>query len=232
MTFERQLAWYREVLPLAGEHIVDAGANEGVVSEFFATVNDGANRVLSIEPLAENVALIRERIARLSASDRWTVAECALSSRDARGTLKLGASEDIAQNSTLLDESAARAGVLREVDTRSLVTLCPDATVVKLDIEGHEYEVIERSILAMKSVKAWAIELHERGSRPVAPFFSQLRRAGYRVFGAGTSARDPKGPWLTAEVPREFEWSMVAPVKSSDGRSVKVIHVVALGGAH
>lgn len=230
---ERQLAWYREVLPLVDERIIDAGANEGLVSEFFATVNDQRNRLWSVEPLAENVAAIRARVSTHNAEARWAVVECAVSSQHGRATMKLGASEGTARNSTLLAAGAARSGDLREVETRTLAEICADATVVKLDIEGHEYEVIEHALSDKPfahSVKAWAIELHERGSRPVAPFFSMLRRAGYRVFGAGKSRKDPTGPWLTAEVPREFAWSMVAPAKGADGRDVRVIHVVALGG--
>jgi FkbM family methyltransferase len=257
---ERQARWYEELLPLSREIVVDAGANVGVLSQFFALAAGGRNRVLSIEPLDENAHEIEARIASLGANDRWSLSRCALSSRDGSLVLRVGRGE--APEATALNSAFVREGPgalspdERRVPCKTLATLCADATVVKLDIEGHEYEVLDQALPTMHTVKAWAIELHMREDRPLsrtiaalraagyrvfgwcshrAPrgwrFIAALRAAGYRVFGAGRRRSDPEGAWITAEVPLTLEWSMV-PVAATraDGSVFKMLHIVALRG--
>jgi FkbM family methyltransferase len=229
-SLERQLAWYAEVLPLDGEVIVDGGANVGLLSEFFATANGGRNRVISVEPIEENALQIERRIAEHGAGDRWTVARCALSDRDGEVSVRLGSGEQLAFNSVVVDPRSVRASALaslRRVACRSLASLCADATVVKLDVEGHEYEVLDAALPVMRAVKAWAIELHMREGRPLSKVIGAIRRSGFRVFGAGQRRADPTGPWLTAEVPHELEWSAIGAAKADDGRDTKMLHIVA-----
>lgn len=79
---EAQKRWYAETLPLAGAVIVDVGANVGELSEFFFHALQGQGSLLSVEPLAENVAQIEQRIVRLQAADRWRVLQCAVSAQE------------------------------------------------------------------------------------------------------------------------------------------------------
>jgi FkbM family methyltransferase len=234
-SLERQARWYEELLPLSREIVVDAGANVGVLSQFFALAAGGRNRVLSIEPLDENAHEIEARIASLGANDRWSLARCALSSRDGSLVLRVGRGE--APEATALNSAVVREGPgalspdERRVPCKTLATLCADATVVKLDIEGHEYEVLDQALPTMRAVKAWAIELHMREDRPLSRTIAALRAAGYRVFGAGRRRSYPEGPWITAEVPPTLEWSMV-PVAATRaaGGVFKMLHIVALRG--
>lgn len=230
MTLERQLRWYEEHLPLKDAHVVDGGANVGLVSEFFAAA-DARNRVLSVEPVLENVLQIERRIESHGARERWTVRACALSNSEGEATARVGPSEALEFNSVLVDPravSAAQLPSLRRVRTVALHELCPDATVIKLDIEGHEYAVLDASLEKMPRARAWALELHEHPAWSLARAAERLRRAGYRLLGAGVRPSDPTGPWATAELPLGLEWSMIPAAKSADGRAVKAIHVLAL----
>ena len=230
---ELQSRWYQELLPLDGEVIVDVGANVGELSRFFATASSREpNRVLSVEPLVENIVEIQAKIAALpGASERWTIAPVAVSSRDHKVRLRLGRSDDgdmtTAHNSVVIERSAARAADEREVEARTLRALCPDATVIKLDIEGHEYAVLDQALDELGSVKAWAIELHMTDRR-LSDTIAALRSRGFRVFGAGRRRSDPNGPWVTAEVPPNLEWANL-PVAAThhDGSVFKMLHVVA-----
>ncbi|MBL8678891.1 MAG: FkbM family methyltransferase [Myxococcales bacterium] len=227
-----QARWYEELLPLDREVVVDVGANVGELSRFFATTHGGRNRVLSVEPLSENIREIEAKIAAIpGAAERWTIAPCAVSSRDAKVRLRLGRSEDgdvaTAHNSVVVEPGAPKGPDEREVDAKTLSAICPDATVIKLDIEGHEYAVLDQSLDALGSVKAWAIELHMTDRR-LSDTIGALRSRGFRVFGAGRRRSDPTGPWVTAEVPPSLEWANL-PVASThhDGSVFKMLHVVA-----
>jgi hypothetical protein len=73
-----QERWYLEHIPLREQVVVGVGAGVGRFSRFFWDASGGTSRVVSIEPLPENVAAIRERI-RAANTDRWTVEACAVS---------------------------------------------------------------------------------------------------------------------------------------------------------
>lgn len=233
--FALQALWYGEVLPLDGEVVVDVGANVGVLSEFFATTQGGRNRVVSVEPLVENVREIEGRIAAIpGASERWTVAPFAASSRNELVRLRLGRSADgditTEHNSVVVARGAHTKVNERDVEAKTLRSLCPEATVVKLDIEGHEYAVLDQALDEMPSVKAWAIELHMTDRR-LSDTIGALARRGFRVLGAGRRRSDPTGPWVSAEVPPNLEW-MNIPVASvnPDGSVFKMLHIVAKRG--
>lgn len=218
-----QARWYLETLPLNDAVVCDAGANVGELSAFF--LRAGARRVLSVEPLDENLAALAARIAAEGAEDRWTVAPCALSDRRGTVRLRLGGDEETPHNSAVVSDALAGA---RVVPCDTLAALCPDATVVKLDIEGHEYAVLDQALPTMPRVRAWAIELHMTPSRPLQGVIQQLAAQGFRVFGAGRRASDPAGPWLTAEVPPTLSWdALPVAARRADGSIFKMLHVVA-----
>jgi len=220
---DRQERWYADNLPLRGQVIADAGANVGRLSQFFWEASGGTSRVVSIEPLAENVAQIRARIAAAGA-DRWTVEACAVSAR--RGTLGLAVFQPPrgGLNSTAVKEKAART-----VPCRPLSAIVPDATVVKLDIEGHEYEVLEDAVPGMAGIRAWAIELHRVRGRPLQPVLGLLMGHGYRVYAGSRDPADPDGPWRSAEIPATLDWDDVPAMRRrGDGSEFKMLHLIAL----
>lgn len=220
---EAQSRWYFETLPLNDQVVVDVGANVGVLSEFF--VRAGARRVLSVEPLAENVAEVRRRIAGARAEGVWSVRECAASSRTGEVALRLGGDEETPHNSVV---TARAEGAQRVVPCDTLANLCPDATVVKLDIEGHEYEVLDEALGALPAVRAWAIELHMVPGRSLSTTLQALAAQGFSLIGAGRLRSDPSGRWASAPVPPTLEWDAI-PVaqRRPDGSVFKMLHVVA-----
>lgn len=220
---EAQSRWYFETLPLNDQVVVDVGANVGVLSEFF--VRAGARRVLSVEPLAENVAEVRRRIACAQAEAVWSVRECAVSSRSGEVALRLGGDEETAHNSVV---TARVEGAQRVVPCDTLARICPEATVVKLDIEGHEYEVLDEALASLPTVRAWAIELHRVPGRPLARTLQALAAQGFSVIGAGRLRDDPSGRWVSAPVPLTLEWDAIpAAQRRADGSEFKMLHVVA-----
>jgi FkbM family methyltransferase len=222
-----QARWYRDTLPLAGARVVDVGANVGALSAFFFDAVGPTGSVLSVEPLAPNLDALRARIAAAGDPTRWTVAPCAASDHDGEVSLRLGGDEETAHNSVVVPDGAAAAGRVR-VPCRRLSSLAADATVVKLDIEGHEYAVLDEALAALPGVRAWAIEYHLQPGRSLRQSLDALRACGFALYGAGRRRSDPNGPWVTAEIPAALDWDNL-PVASrrADGTVFKMLHVVA-----
>lgn len=218
-----QQRWYKETIPLKDQVIVDVGANVGTLSQFFWEASEGTGRVVSVEPLPMNVAIIRDRIKRAGAA-AWIVQPCAASSVDGEtqmGTFRLS---DGGWNGVIDSEQ----GTPLKVPTRRLSQLVPDATVVKMDIEGHEYEVLDEALPLLSSVHTWALELHMVSGRPLEQTLTQLVSHGYRLLAAGRSRSDPSGPWLSAPIPPDLSWSQIPLAKlQPDGSPFKMLHLIA-----
>jgi FkbM family methyltransferase len=225
-----QERWYQESLPLRDQIIVDVGANVGRLSAFFYHAGQGTNRVVSVEPLAENIAEIAARIAAADAEDRWTIEACAASAQVGELVLKVGSSEDTPWNSVVVSdpELFPAPGRVR-VACKPLSLLAAEATLIKLDIEGHEYEVLDEALAKLPGVSAWALELHMRPDRPLSATTQAFLQKGYRLLGAGRRRDDPSGAWMSVELPKAMEWDAV-PVaqRRPDGSVFKMLHVLAL----
>jgi FkbM family methyltransferase len=218
-----QQAWYAAHVPLRHQLIVDVGANVGELSRFFWDAAEGTSRVISVEPLSENVAAIREKI-RLSAASGWTVEECAVSGKEGTVELAVSQTERGMLNSTVVPREGTRS-----VRCRRLAILAPEATVIKLDIEGHEYAVLEDSLPRLDGATAWAVELHQVRGRALQPVLASFLVHGFRVFGAVRDASEPGNRWQSAELAPSLDWTDIpASRKRRDGSDFKMLHIVAL----
>lgn len=222
--YSPQEKWYAANLPLHGEVVADVGANVGRLSEFFWVASRGTSQVVSIEPVLENVISIRERILRHGAKG-WTVQACAASARS--GTVKL----EIAKQATGgFNSVVTEAQGTRKVKCRPLSALVPDATVVKLDIEGHEYSVIGEALPRLPAVKAWAVELHRVPTTPLQSALGAFMAHGYRIYAASADVSDSQR-WQSQELSASLDWAAVPPAKvHADGTEFKMLHILALRG--
>lgn len=227
---EAQERWYRELLPLKQQVVVDVGANVGRLSEFFYRAGGGKSRVISVEPLPENIAAIHTRIAAAGAADHWTLEPCAVSSYAGEIVLQRGGNDETPYNSVVaVDQLSFPEGGRLRVPCRPLSQIAAEATVVKMDIEGHEYEVLDEALAKLPAVRAWALELHMRVNRPLSATTRAFREHGYTVLGAGRRRSDPTGDWISAALPPTLEWDAI-PVaqRRTDGSVFKMLHVIAV----
>lgn len=226
MAMHEQLRWYAECLPLLRATAVDVGASIGEVSAFFWSAVGEGGRVVSVEPLASNVRRLRERIAEHGARN-WRVEACAISDRDGEVALVTAKEGDV------WSSVVAAHGTVR-VPARRLAAVCPDATIVKLDIEGHEHVVLDDALSALPDVQAWAIELHMIPGRPLQGVLGLLRAHGLEPRIAGRTRSDPRGPWRAIAVPSTLDWSAIPAMPRVGGGEVvpglKTIHVIGRRG--
>lgn len=220
-TLGAQERWYAEHIPLQAQVVADVGANVGRFSQFFWDASGGTSRVVSIEPLAENVAAIRERI-RAAGAARWTVQACAVSARAGSVGLAVARTAQGGWNSVVVPRGGAR-----QVRSLPLSKLVPDATVVKLDIEGHEYGVLDEALPRLARVLAWALELHQVPDRPLQRALGALQAEGYTLIAASRDQRDPDR-WASTEISATLGWEDVPPARvGPDGRAFRTLHVIA-----
>lgn len=148
----------------------DVGAAVGYITCTAALVADGAD-VFAFEPHPENAARIRENL-RLNGLEA-VVEERALSSESGEFELAMRASESgsthnhlgAAEESGKADTMAATVPV--EVVPGDVLVRdgeCPQPTVVKIDVEGKEYSVLDgmRETLASPACRLVYCEVHKR----------------------------------------------------------------------
>lgn len=218
--------WYRRSIDLRGQVVVDVGANVGHLSQFFFEAGDDATRLLSIEPLPANLEQLRKRV-EAAGSPRWTLQACAVSDREGTGLLRSSHSDEHGHDAVLVERPRNDDQGLHEVQVRRLSALAPDATVVKLDVEGHEYCVLDEALGALTGATVWAIEFHMRPDRPLPTELRRLADHGYGLFAAGQRPGGD-GSWRSFEIDPRLDWPKI-PVagRHGDGTPFKMLHVLA-----
>lgn len=214
-----QERWYAANITLRDSIVADVGANIGQLSQFFY---DAGAHVTSIEPLAANVAQIEARIRRATNPERWRVDPRAVSATT--GTLRaiVDHTEDGESN------AIARADGDASFPCAPLDEVVPDVQVVKLDIEGHEYTVLDDALSRISTIHTWAVEFHMIPERPLQRALADFEDAGFSVVAA---TRDPAAPqvgWRNATVDRRLSWAHIPVAKTrGDGTAFKMLHIIA-----
>ncbi len=142
------------------EQVIDAGANVGAFTCLSAHLARGLGRsvrITAIEPEPENfAALAAQPFAKYA-----RLIHGALGPADGRGTLQPGINS--VTHSVAFNE-ATQEGALQ---VHSLGTLCDAPTLLKMDIEGGEFAILQRGL--PPQVRAMFLEWHPGPDRPDDP---------------------------------------------------------------
>ena len=140
--------WVLDNVDLTG-NILECGGHHGHYS--VALASKGGN-LLVVEPHPQNVNIIYDnlRLNNLEAS----VYERAVTAYDG--------------DCSFTGETNGRVIPFGKMQVKcsTLKTLMPDASVIKLDIEGGEYAILPEGIEQMPDVHTWIIELHPYWGSP------------------------------------------------------------------
>jgi len=186
--------WYdppAEVAQALGEPraIVDLGANIGMFGALAVTRWPGA-RIVSYEPDPANAAVHERTIAANGLSGRWNlvIAAAGARAREVRFAAGLNASSHVLAGAPNEGgDGAPNEGGESETITVSCVDVLDElagADLVKIDIEGGEWEIICDPRFAAQPPRALVLEYHPMGcpgSDPRAQAEAALDRAGLRV---------------------------------------------------
>lgn len=140
--------WVLENVPLEGARVIDAGGHHGHYSLILAD----KNTLNIVEPHPDNVAIIQANLA-----------ENGLYSEVIQGAV--AGQEGIRQFSGETNGRLVKSGAF-DVDCWTLDMVDPEAEIIKIDIEGGEYDVLPNAIAAMPDAHTWIIELHPQYGNP------------------------------------------------------------------
>lgn len=206
----------REIEP--GMTVLDLGANIGHNSMMMASAVGTAGRVYAIEPDPRNLRLLRANIALNQFDSIVSVHECAVSDRDGNAILHLGRLSNL---NSLSRSHNTRPGKQIEIPLVCLDTFFADKPLpglIKMDIEGHEVDVMrgfEQTVASSRFPLKLLMEVH-----PVAYGKSlDMRAVLDRYFSVGFHCKY----LLSAGVPRP---TAIA------ARGYEPVEVFALIGRH
>ncbi len=141
---QMEYAWVEEHLDLRGQVVLDVGTHHGHYATLLGKM--GPRRLVCVDAVEQNLEIARLNLA-LNEIDADLV-HAAITTRN--GPVQFTGDT----NGRVVER-----GVV-EVSGMRLPTLAPDATVVKLDIEGEEFRVLPDQLDEMKGVHTWIIEIH------------------------------------------------------------------------
>jgi FkbM family methyltransferase len=125
-----------------GGTIVDVGANIGIFTAACARAASGIGQVIALEPSPSTFAKLRVTCARLGLRN---VELLQIAAADENGQARFVAAGIHELRQHLADARADNSGPI-EVETRRLDDVCgdrvPDVTLLKVDVEGHEVQVL------------------------------------------------------------------------------------------
>jgi FkbM family methyltransferase len=156
--------------------VVDLGAHIGLFDVFFLTRFPQA-RITAFEPDPSNARLLT-RCARLnSRADAWRIVRAAAGTSD--GTVPFAGGR-------FAESEVASSPGLETIDvpSRDVFPFLADADLVKIDIEGGEWPILQDERLAKVGPEVVVLEWHPRGCPGADPEHAAIRLlgdAGYRV---------------------------------------------------
>jgi FkbM family methyltransferase len=165
-----------------GDALLDIGANLGYVSGCFLA-NVPRSSAIAVEPHPAIVELCKSNLAQFG--ERARVAPVALSDHDGTEYLEicpwnLGASKinPVSSRQTVAIETRTPDRLFSDFDVKHI-------NIIKIDVEGHEEQVLRALEPSLKILRPRAIlfEDHTNKAAPDGALGSVLARCGYRVFG-------------------------------------------------
>jgi FkbM family methyltransferase len=161
-------------------YVIDAGANVGAFT-LWVTVRAPC-QVVSLEPNPETFALLRENIEHAGISSRVKVENVALAGAPGMRTLHL---HQYSTGASLADQSGSHNAVQVETSTLGEVIMksgFPHVDLLKIDIEGAEYEVFSQPDLkALDRVRFMILECHLGMEGDYWNVISLMQRRGFEV---------------------------------------------------
>jgi len=164
-----------------GMRVVDIGANIGYYTLQAASLVGESGEVIAIEPVPENVSLLRMNV-KANGYQNVRILEAAIGSDDGTAQLYLAAESNW---SSLIRRHANQSHI--DVRLWKLDTLLAEeerVDYIKMDIEGSEAEVINGMIGILRRYRpGMFIEAHPThvGGKAIVRLLEQLRDLGYET---------------------------------------------------
>lgn len=254
--WRHQAQWYASEIDFRGAYVVDVGANVGGLSEWFWRLADGDIQLVSVEPHPENWSSLESRRQRVTGLElasggqeavsrppSWRIERCAVSNslgrrpmsgfREASGVWNsaIAGPPMTSENPATPEQVVCQSSPVRDhfvTPCRPLHELAPRAEIVKLDVEGHEYDILDASSTHMPQLRALLIEFHYLPDRPLERELDRLSACGFDLFAATQRRGDRSGTWVSRPIDPRLTWDHLPVAKRRpDGSVFKMLHVLA-----
>jgi FkbM family methyltransferase len=189
-----ELEWLARHVAAGREKIVDAGAYHGLYTLVLKKAADPASEVVAVDPVPSNCALIEVNLALNGLHAR--IEECAISDRDGEVSFASGSCGRI----------VARGGTVRPA--RRLETILPDASVIKLDIEGAEFALFPGQIDRLPAVHTWIVEIHPGARHDPKVILDGFANRGFDLLWVDRAGRRVES--YPASAPWQYRTSLIA----------------------
>jgi FkbM family methyltransferase len=120
----------------------DIGSNTGWYTMIASTIND-TSKVYSFEPIIEHVNYQKETISLNRKENQVNVFEIALSDHTGIETIRLAGSGTTLENDFLEVDFGVRKISVKTLDEMIVENNIPNPDFIKIDVEGHEYKVLQ-----------------------------------------------------------------------------------------
>jgi len=194
----------RKTAPLV---VWDIGANIGIWSLFFSSICAEANEIWCFEPDPENLTFLAMNMEKNNLSN-WVIRPFAVSRREGTTTFfadpVCGATGSIEHNKDFIGRFYHADMMEMQVRTTTvdaeISSGAPPPQFIKIDVEGHELEVLEGAQNTLRNHRPSLIFETSRNHGKVSHF---LRRLEYEFFDVdGKRIEEPQ--FNTIAAPREL----------------------------
>lgn len=159
--------------------ILDLGANIGLFGAF-AAARWPQSRISAYEPDPQNAALLERTVSANALAERWRLERAAAGTRD--GEVRFAGGLDV--DSHVLDTGAEDRPGMLTVPLRDVLAEVSAADLVKMDIEGGEWDILYDQRFANDPPRCIVLEYHPRhcpGARTQSSVLRALELAGLRT---------------------------------------------------
>ncbi len=159
--------WVLKNIKLENQNIIDGGSHHGQYSVVFGLGAKGNCNLVSVDPVPMNCDLttINMKLNDLPVN----IEQCAISNQAGEVSFSNQSNGFISKRGSLT------------VKTKKLTDILPDANVVKLDIEGHEFNIFPQVIEEMTAVHSWIIEVHPHVGKDPNIIAGILAESGFEI---------------------------------------------------
>jgi FkbM family methyltransferase len=143
-----------------GRIFVDVGAYHG---HYSLLLSRNFEQIVAIEPVSANADFLKGAVTYRKA-ENIKIIRMAVASEE--GTRQFGLMPQLSESKLLSQISAI--GGLTNVQTTTLDSLLrpyQEIDLVKLDVEGAEFDVLEGATDSMCKIRSWMIELHDQAGK-------------------------------------------------------------------
>lgn len=149
--------WVLENIPLCRQRVIDAGSHHGN----YAIIFGDCAHLVCVDPFMHNIQLTEHNLL-INSMTAELVWGAVAKERGARMF-------EYRPNGRLSERGTV------EVETYKMVDIDPLANIIKLDVEGAEFEILPGAISEMQHCHTWIIEVHPQYGNPddIAKAFSE-----------------------------------------------------------